>query len=106
MAGQHDDMVAAASLIECLCPKHEVAHQGYDSDPLRRQIRRQEAEAVIPALKGVRRRRYDKTEFELRNLVELYSNRLKRHRRIAKLYEKMARYDLGFVQLAVLWLLV
>jgi transposase len=105
-AGQRHDMVAAASLIEHLSPKHVIADKAYDSDPLRRQIRRQKAKPVIPARQGLRRRRYDKTKYKLRNVVERFFNRLKHYRRVATRYEKTARNYLGFVHLAALWISV
>jgi transposase len=102
--GQRHDMVEASALIENLQPQYVIGDKGYDSDPLRQQIRRQKAKPVIPARKGTRRRRYDKTKYKLRNVVERFFNRMKHCRRIATRYEKTARNFLGFVHLAALWL--
>jgi transposase len=97
-------MVEASALIENLQPQYVIGDKGYDSDPLRKQIRSQKAKPVIPARKGTRRRRYDKTKYKLRNVVERFFNRMKHCRRVATRYEKTARNFLGFVHLAALWL--
>lgn len=102
--GQRHDMVEAASLIEGLSPTHVIADKAYDSDGLRKRIRRQKAKPVIPARKGTRRRRYDKEKYKLRNVVERFFNRLKHCRRVATRYEKTGRNYLGFVRFAALWL--
>ena len=102
--GQRHDVVEAASLIEGLSPTHVIGDKAYDSDGLRKQIRRQKAKPVIPCRKGTRRRRYDKEKYKLRNVVERFFNRLKHCRRVATRYEKTGRNYLGFVRFAALWL--
>jgi len=100
--GERHDLSEADALIADLSPQFVVADKGYDSDPLRDQIRRQGARPVIPSRRGHRRRRYDRTRYRLRNVVERFFNRLKHYRRVATRYDKTDRNYLGFVCLAAI----
>lgn len=51
---------------------------------------------MIPA----RRRRYDRTRYKLRNVVERFFNRVKHYRRVATRYDKTDHNYFGFVCLA------
>ena len=104
--GERHDMIEAAALLEDLSPQYVVADKAYDSDPLRQQIRRQGAKPVIPARKGTRRRRYDRTRYKLRNVVERFFNRVKHFRRVATRYEKTDPNYLGFVSVAALMTII
>ena len=95
-------MTEAETLLKNLSPKYVIGDKGYDSDPLRQQIRRQGAKPVIPARKGIRRRRYDRVRYKLRNVVERFFNRIKHYRRVATRYEKTASSYFGFLCLASL----
>ena len=96
-------MDQAEALIEGFSPGYVVADKGYDSDPLRKAIRRRGAKPVIPARKGTRRRRYDRTRYKLRNRVERFFNRVKHHRRIATRYDKTDRNYLGLLCAAAMF---
>lgn len=98
--GQRHDMVEAETLLKGLSPKHVIGDKGYDSDPLRKMIRRQGAKPVIPARAGNRRRRYDREKYKLRNVVERYFSRVKHYRRVATRYEKTDPNYLGFLCVA------
>jgi transposase len=100
--GEHHDMTQAETLLQGLSPEYVIGDKGYDSDPLREQIRRQGAKPVIPARKGTRRRRYDKIRYKLRNVVERFFSRIKHYRRVATRYEKTDPNYLGFLCLASL----
>jgi len=100
--GQRHDMVEAETLLENLSPSYVIGDKGYDSDALRKTIRRLGAKPVIPARKGTRRRRYDKTKYKLRNVVERFFNRIKHYRRVATRYEKTDPNYSGFLYLATL----
>lgn len=100
--GERHDMSQAEALIADLSPDFVVADKGYDSDPLRTQIRLQGAKPVIPSRQGFRRRRHDRTRYKLRNLVERFFNRIKHYRRVATRYDKTDRNYFGFVCLASL----
>ena len=104
--GNRHDVTEAQTLLEDLSPQYVVADKGYDSDPLRTQIRRQGGKPVIPARKSVRRRRYDRTRYKLRNVVERFFNRVKHYRRVATRYDKTDPNYLGFVCLASLMTLL
>jgi transposase len=95
-------MVEAETLLEDLSPKYVIGDKGYDSDPLRKRIRRLGAKPIIPARKGIRRRRYDRTRYRLRNVVERFFNRVKHYRRVATRYEKTDPNYLGFLCVASL----
>ena len=99
-------MSQAEPLLSGLSPGYVVADKGYDCNWLRDQIRRQGAKPVIPARKGFRRRRYDRTRYKLRNVVERFFNRLKHYRRIATRYDKTDTNYQGFIDLAALMTLV
>lgn len=100
--GERHDMAEAKALLDNLSPDYVIGDKGYDSDPLRRQIRRQGGRPVIPARKGTRRRRYDRTKYKLRNVIERFFNRIKHYRRVATRYEKTDTNYLGFLCLASL----
>jgi transposase len=100
--GHRHDMSEAERLIAELSPQYVVADKGYDSDPLRAQIRRQGAKPVIPSRQGHRRRRHDRARYKLRNVVERFFNRIKNYRRVATRYDKTDRNYFGFVYLASL----
>ena len=89
-------MVEALTLIEDLFPEYVIGDKGYDSDSLRKQIRRQKAKPIIPARKGTRQRRYDPIKYKLRNIVERFFNRVKHYRHVATRYEKTDPNFLGF----------
>lgn len=100
--GERHDMTEAETLIAGLCPDYVIGDKGYDSDPLRRKIRRCGAKPVIPARKGIRRRRYDRPKYRLRNVAERFFNRVKHYRRVATRYDKTVANYFGFVCLASL----
>lgn len=100
--GEHHDMTQAETLLQGLSPEYVIGDKGYDSDPLREQIRHQGAKPVIPARRGIRRRRYDRIKYKLRNVVERFFNRIKHYRRVATRYEKTDSNYLGFLCLASL----
>jgi transposase len=100
--GECHDVTQAETLLADLPAENVVGDKAYDSDALRRQIRRQGGKPVIPTRKGTRRRRYDKTKYKLRNVIERFFNRIKHYRRVATRYEKTDPNFLGFLCLASL----
>jgi transposase len=100
--GEHHDMTQAATLLQGLSPEYVLGDKGYDSDPLRAQIRCQGAKPVIPARKGIRWRRYDRIKYKLRNVIERFFNRIKHYRRVATRYEKTDPNYFGLLCLASL----
>ena len=106
--GQVHDVTVAASLIADLKPYIVMADAAYDCDKLRRQIAAQSSTACI---KPRRNRKvhlpFDKEQYKERHLVECFFQKLKRYRRIATRYDKLAKRFLAFIHLAciLIWLL-
>lgn len=96
-------MDQAEALLDGFSADYVVADKGYDSDPLRKAIRRGGAKPVIPARRGIRRRRYDRTRYRLRNRVERFFNRVKHYRRVATRYDKNDQNYLGFLCVAAMF---
>ena len=101
-AGQRGDAPVADALLQGV-PRgavgHVIADAGYDSDAIRRRVRRLKARACIkPNPTRKRRKRYDRRRY--RNVVERFFGRVKRCRRVATRYEKKAVNYAGFVWLA------
>jgi transposase len=84
-----------------------LADKGYDSNAVIAQIEAQGSRAVIPPRRGRRvERPYDRELFKSRFLVEQFFARIKRCRRVATRYEKLAVTFLSMVLLAsiLVWL--
>ena len=105
--GQVHDVKQAAELLKEAHSTRVVADKGYDSNVVVAQIEAQGSEAVIPPRRGRRvERSYDRELFRSRFLVEQFFARIKRCRRVATRYEKLAVTYLGMVLLAciLVWL--
>lgn len=100
--GEQHDVTEAETLLEDLSADYVICDKAFDSDPLRKNIRRRGAKPVIPSRTGIRRRRYDREKYKLRNVIERFFNRVKHYRRVATRYEKTARNYFGFLYLASL----
>ncbi len=106
--GQRNDSTQAAALLEQFQP-HEVGHvladAAYDSDATRKRVQQLKAKACIKPIKARKvRKRYDRTRYKNRNVVERFFNRLKRFRRAATRYDKKPTNFTGFIWLAALML--
>ena len=84
-----------------------MAEAAYDSDKLREQIVEQ---GVVACIKPRRNRKvvipFDKEQYKERHLVECFFQKLKRYRRIATRYDKLAKRFLAFIHIAciLVWL--
>lgn len=88
-------------LLDGLRPRHVVADAAYDSDAIRRELRRTRARACIRPNPTRRvKKRYDRARYRNRNIVERFFGAIKRFRRVATRYEKKAENFLGFAWLA------
>lgn len=89
-----------------LRPDRVAGDKGYSSRRVRRYLRRRGIGVVIARQKRERRRRFDKSAYRKRNVVERLINRLKQFRRVATRYEKRAVNYLAMVTIAaiLLWL--
>lgn len=76
------------------------ADKGYDANDLIDRIQATGAMAVIPPKRNrVVQPSYDRHLYKDRNSAERFFNRIKRFRRIATRYEKLARNYLSFLNL-------
>lgn len=108
--GQRNDSTQAEALLEDFQP-HEVGHvladAAYDSDAIRKRAKQLRAKACIKPIKARKiKKRYDKTRYKNRNVVERFFNNLKRFRRAATRYDKKPTNFTGFVWLAELILMM
>lgn len=90
-----------------LRPKRVVGDKGYSSRTVRRYLARRGIQPVIARRANEPQQRdFDRERYRERNRVERLINRLKRFRRVATRYEKLAEHYLGMVTLAaiLLWI--
>lgn len=84
-----------------------IADAGYDSDAIRRCVKRRGMEVVICANPTRRKKpRLNRRTYRRRYLVECFFHHLKRFRCLATRFEKTARHYLALVHVActVIWL--
>ena len=84
-----------------------IADTGYDSNAIRREIKRRRMKAVICANPTRKRKpRLDRNAYAKRYLVEVFFHKLKRFRAAATRFEKTATNYLGALHLAcaAIWL--
>jgi putative transposase len=98
--GQRHDVTCAEILLEGLERGFVIGDKGYDSDPLRNEIRSIGAKPVIQSRRTHRTRRHDRHRYKLHNVVERFINKIENWRRVATRYDKLAVTHLGFVQIA------
>jgi transposase len=99
--GQRHDLKAIQPLVASLRGKRAVGDKGFDPDWFRTMLLRQRTRVCIAAL-GRRRRPLPchRGYYRRRHRVEYLFARLKRFRRVATRYDKLAITFLGFVQFA------
>ena len=85
-----------------------MADAAYDSEKFREQI---SAQGAIACIKPRCNRKvdipFDKEQYKERQLVECFFQKIKRYRRIATRYDKLAKRFLAFIYFAciLIWLL-
>jgi transposase len=101
-AGEAHDVTGYDDLMEerDSDPGAMLADRGYDSDPVRQDLRDRGAAPEIPT-KRSRKVPYsvDQRLYALRARIECFFNKLKNHRRIATRYDQTSTSFLGFVLL-------
>lgn len=105
--GQVHDVTQAPKMLEEATSTSVLADKGYDSNAVVAQIEAQGSRAVIPPRRRRRvKRPLDRDLFKSRFLVEQFFARIKRCRRVATRYEKLAVTFLAMVLLAciLVWL--
>ena len=102
-AGQCHDINEAPALLEDFEYTCVIADRAYDADAFLAEIEAKSAQAVIPPKKnrGVARE-YDKELYKTRNLIERFFGYLKRFRRVAMRFDKLAVRYLGFIYFAAI----
>lgn len=105
--GQAHDVTQAPQMLKDATSRFVLADKAYDSNAVVAQIEAQGSRAVIPPRRGRRvERPYDHDLFKSRFLVEHFFARIKRSRRVATRYEKLAVTFLAMVLIAsiLVWL--
>jgi putative transposase len=85
-----------------------IGDMGYDGNALRAQLHRQRCRVVIPSMPGRRRKRpLDRDLYKKRHRVENFFQRLKRYRRVATRFEKLAInfFEMVCFACVLIWLL-
>ena len=100
-------MLLLEETLERMWPDAVAGDKAYSTIDIRNWLTGREIEAVIPYKDNESGRKdYDRDAYRERPIIERTINRLKRYRRIATRYEKLAASYLAFVQLAAIriWL--
>ena len=95
------------ALLEGLAPGQGIADTSYDSDKNRAYCAENNIDVVIPNRSNrTAPAPFDEEQYEDRNKIERFFNRIKRHRRLATRYEKTVVSFLAFwhVAAALDWL--
>jgi putative transposase len=81
--------------------------KGYDSEQICQDLQSREVLAVIPPKRNHKKPIiYDLEQYQLREHVERFFNKLKQFRRIATRYEKLRYTFLAFIHLPASWLII
>lgn len=99
--GQEADIARAEEAVGELSCRQLIGDKGYDCDAFRAWLRGHSIEPCIsPRSNRLRPQPYDQAAYRKRHLVENFFEKLKRFRRIATRYDKLALTFFGFVCLA------
>ncbi len=100
-------MRVADELLADIHDAYVVGDSAYSAKALVDALAERGCEVVIPAQPTHMQRPFDRHKYRERRLVENFFQRIKRFRRIAMRFDKLARNYLAFVQLAstLVWLL-
>ena len=106
-AGNDADISLAEELTECL-PEDStlIADKAYDSSTLRHAAGAKGVKTCIPARSNrTTTVPFSPTAYRRRHRIENFFERIKRYRRVATRYDKLAETFLGFICLAILFTL-
>jgi transposase len=101
-------MTVAPLLLSRVRRAYVIGDRGYDAAHLRAQLHRQRCRVVIPSHPSRRRKRpFNRRLYKRRHHVENFFQRLKRYRRVATRYDKLAATFFAMVCFAAIlvWLL-
>lgn len=100
-AGPEADISRAQDIVGEIDCGALVGDKAYDSDPFRRWLRERSIEPCIPPRSNrLQPARYAKALYRKRHLIENFFEKLKRYRRVATRYDKLASTFFAFVCLA------
>jgi transposase len=100
-AGQVSDMKIGPELIRGLRHCRIVADKGYDSGLMRETARKSRSRSCIPQRDGGKRKvSFHRGYYRKRHHVENFFQRIKRQRRVATRYDKLAEVFFNFILLA------
>lgn len=105
--GQRHEMTLAYDLLGDITDAYVAGDSAYDAGPLREQLVANRCTVVIPSNPTrAKQHEVDRDLYRERHLVECFFQRIKRFRRIAMRFEKLARNFLAFLHLAcaLVWL--
>ena len=105
--GQVHDVTIAPALIADLKAEIVMADGAYDSDKFRKQIKQQDSTACIKPRKNRKEEiEFDKEQYKERHLIECFFQKIKRYRRIATRFEKLAKRFLAFIHISciLIWI--
>jgi transposase len=105
--GQTHEMKVAEELLGDIHDAYVIADRAYSAKALVDALTNQSCNVVIPANPTHPQRDYDQHLYKERHLVENFFQRIKRYRRVAMRFDKLARNFLSFIFLAssLVWLL-
>jgi transposase len=107
---RHDAPVFEVVFAQCpALPQLEYAvmDKGYDSEQIRRHLQAQEVIPVIPPRQNHKQAiLYNTEQYQLREKVERFFNKLKHFRRVATRYEKLRQTFLAFIHIVALWVMI
>ncbi|MCZ8523057.1 MULTISPECIES: IS5 family transposase [Paenibacillus] len=107
--GQCHDSVTGYEMLKQmdLKKKQVLADRAYDTNRILHLLKEQSATSVIPSKKNRRNpRNWDKEIYKERHLIECFFNKVKKYRRLATRYDKLACTFKAFLTLAsiMVWL--
>jgi len=102
-AGNEADITVAPGVIEGVACGYVIADKAYDSNDFRALLAEMGSKTCIPP-RATRTTAigYSKTTYKKRHRVENFFQKIKRYRRVATRYDKLAETYFGFVLLAIL----
>lgn len=102
-AGNEADITLAPEVLEGVACGCVVADKAYDSDAFRALIAERGGQTCIPPRAArIAPLGYSKHTYKKRHRVENFFQKIKRYRRVATRYDKLAETYFGFVLLAIL----
>jgi transposase len=106
-AGQVHDMNPAHELLDDIEDAYVIADRAYSAAALVDALESRGCQAVIPSNPTHRQRAYDRHLYKDRHRIENFFQRIKRFRRVATRYDKLARNFLAFILIAsiLVWLI-